>query len=134
MVLIDHSHLVKLPETIESMLKEQPNNHYLLKLYIIDKVPLVSLLYIQVLHLKTPVIMDKFKFLLFEVYSNLALSQSEEIPFLRMESTLEYMLMIYSYQFYLKHVYIISFFSLKKEKHRKSQSVRSSMKIPLILA
>lgn len=107
LVLIDHDHLLKVSQTINELIKEQPNTHYLLKLYIIDKVPLVSLLYIQVLHLKTPVVLDKLKFLLFEVYSNLAMSQSEEVPFSKLESTVAYMLTLYSYQFFLKHVKIL---------------------------
>jgi len=104
LVLLDENHVKKASDTINEMIKDNPNNHYLLKLYVVEKVPILTFLYVQVIQLKTLVVLDKLKFLLFEIYSNLGSSQSEEIPFLRMESTVDYLISLYSYQFYLKHV------------------------------
>jgi len=104
LVLLDENHVKKASETINEMIKDNPNNHYLLKLYVVEKVPILTFLYVQIIQLKTLVVLDKLKFLLFEIYSNLGNSQSEEIPFLRMESTVDYLISLYSYQFYLKHV------------------------------
>ncbi len=53
LILIDYDHLLKVSQTLNELFSEIPNTHYLLKLYVVDKVPLLSFLYIQVLQLKT---------------------------------------------------------------------------------
>jgi hypothetical protein len=104
-ILLDYSFQLKIRELIYAFFKDNPNTNLLLKLYIVEKTPFLSILVIQKFEQKQAVILENMQFILYEVYQNSEFAQEHpKIPFHYFEKTIDYFTELYSFQIALRKV------------------------------
>lgn len=119
-ILIDYFYLLRIRELIYSFIKTNPTTNLLLKLFIVEKTPMLSFLCIQKFEQKQNVFVDKMQFIFYEMYSNNELSVEHQIiPLIFFEKTIETITELYSYQIALRKVTICFLFSSKKGESPK---------------
>jgi hypothetical protein len=106
-LLLDYYYLLKIRDLILSYIQSNPTTNLLLKFFIVEKTPLLSILCIQKFEQKQNVNVEKMQFILYEVYQNNQFSNEYiQVPFVHLERTIEYFTEIYSYQIALRKVKI----------------------------
>ena len=104
-VLIDYFYMQRIRELILLFIENNPTTNLLLKFFIVEKTPLLSVICIQKFEQKQQVNIDKMQFILYEVYQNNEFSQEYfQVPLVYLERTIEYFTEIYSYQIALRKV------------------------------
>lgn len=104
-VLIDYFYMQRIRELILLFIQNNPTTNLLLKFFIVEKTPLLSVICIQKFEQKQQVNIDKMQFILYEVYQNNEFSQEYfQVPLVYLERTIEYFTEIYSYQIALRKV------------------------------
>ena len=104
-ILLDYYFLSKIRELIYKFIKNNPTTNLLLKIFLIEKTPLLGIFCIQKFEQKQSVILDKMQFLTYEVYNNNQLSQEHlVVPFIQFEKLIDYFTVLYSYQITLRKV------------------------------
>ena len=106
MLMCDFQYLCKIPQALKITLGENNKTKLFIKLYIIEKLPLVALLYIQKMsESKENIIIENEKILSYEVYDDLTISKPIGYTLNQMPKCLTYMFEIYQYHGYLKNLH-----------------------------
>ena len=105
-ILIDYYYVLRIRELIYDFVKNNPTTNLLLKLFIVEKTPMLIILCIQKFEQKQIVNIPKMQFILYEMYSNLELSDHMTIPLIHIEKTIENFTDLYSFQIALRKVFL----------------------------
>ena len=106
MLMCDFQYLIQIPKSLKIALGENNKTKLFIKLYIIEKLPLVSLIYIQKMgESKENIILENEKLLSYEVYNDLSISKPIGYTINQMPKCVTYMFEIYQYHGYLKDLH-----------------------------
>jgi hypothetical protein len=96
--LMDYHHLLKLPEVIKELTEGQVN--FLIKFFILEKLPLIGLVYIQKFE-NCPCKFENMKLLSYEIYEDNTITKPLSYHVKDLGNSVSYMYEMYQYQGYL---------------------------------
>ena len=106
MLICDFQYLRQIPQSLKILLGENNKKKLFIKLYLIEKLPLVSLIYIQKMgDSKENIIIENEKILLYEINDDLSISKPLGYTLNQMPKSVSYMFEIYQYHGYLKNLH-----------------------------
>ena len=106
MLMCDFQYLRQIPNALKISLGENNKMKLFIKLYIIEKLPLITFLYIQKMsESKDIIILENEKMLSYEVYDDLTISKPMGYTISQMPKSISYMFEMYQYQGYLKDLH-----------------------------
>ena len=105
-LICDFQYLRQIPQSLKILLGENNKKKLFIKLYLIEKLPLVSLIYIQKMgDSKENIIIENEKILLYEINDDLSISKPLGYTLNQMPKSVSYMFEIYQYHGYLKNLH-----------------------------
>ena len=105
-LICDFQYLRQIPQSLKILLGENNKKKLFIKLYLIEKLPLVSLIYIQKMgDSKENIIIENEKILLYEINDDLSISKPIGYTLNQMPKSVSYMFEIYQYHGYLKNLH-----------------------------
>lgn len=129
-LLLDFQFAKQIVSSLKVAFGENYKTKLFIKLYVIEKLPLLSILSIQKMREeKEPINIDNEKLLLYEIYEDLTISKPESYIMTQIPKSLTYMYEMYQYQGYLHELHPGVSMPIKIKENFYSDNIECTMTI-----